>query len=164
MKTDIPTIADRCFRLSVRHDTWQSLGFRRRPARIGIFRLTKPRWKIAFENRVCREMLTIFSAAHIEAFRTDRENLLRQLVRFYWDDRSGSVSPMFQSKDACLNAIQQYVAAPITKWPDIFVERINLVSVPESKLKQLILGRCGMFVCGVGETILSFRRNLDLTI
>jgi hypothetical protein len=141
MDDHVAWVADNCFRLSLDDTSWLWLGFKRRPRRNLLARLTKPAWKRELETRIVREFALIFGAAHAVALKSRDKDLLQRLTNFYWGDGNDYMSKMFESKEACSIAMREYVAAFPEGSAIIFASRIQVQSVPSRRLREtLILG------------------------
>jgi hypothetical protein len=159
MSDDVARIADNCFRLSLAHASWQALGFRRRPRRGVIARLTTPAWRKALEHRVTRELALIFAAAHIVALA--RPSLIHPLVRFYWGDGEDAAGRLFGSKNSCLLTINDYVAAR-EDWSGILFDHLEVSQVPDDKLRARLLFGCPQLVMGIQTMMLFIRKDIDM--
>jgi len=148
MEDLVAQIADNCFRLVMADGSWEAIGFGRRPRRGLIWRFTTPAWKVALEDRVHRELLVIFSAAHVGAFGSTRDELLRSLVKFYWgvDGRFGQIFP---SAEACQKAINEYLGAPCAEWHKLLCDHLEVFTVPDKKLSARLLVGCVQFAMNV---------------
>ncbi|HYK80178.1 MAG TPA: hypothetical protein VEU95_11140, partial [Micropepsaceae bacterium] len=89
---------------------------------------------------VHRELLVIFSAAHVTAFESTGDELLHRLVEFYWgDDGFGHIFP---SADACRKAINEYVGTPFANWHKLLLDHLEVSAVPDKKLRARLLVGC----------------------
>ena len=157
-------IADNCLRLSLNHASWQGLGFKRRPRRGLMHQLITPHWKRSLERKTVRELLVIFTAAHVVAVDPEADLLLRDVVDFYWGDGVHSATGLgFPSKEACLLAIQTYTTTPSSDWHKLLIEHIDVFGLPDKKQKMLLLARCVQFTMSVQTMMLYLRLDLDMT-
>lgn len=142
----VAQIANNCFRLASSDGAWQAIGFNRRPRHGLIWRLTTPAWKIALEGRIHREFLLVISAAHLVAFDSKSE-ILHQLVNFYWGDDGGRFGRLFNfpSKASCGRAIDDYAKTPFASWSNLLLDHLEVLAVPDAKLRARLLLGCVEF-------------------
>ncbi|MGH6679446.1 MAG: hypothetical protein ACREDL_11095, partial [Bradyrhizobium sp.] len=143
MEAEVAQIADNCFRLSLSDGAWRALGFNRRPRHGLMWRVVTPTWKAALEQRVHRELLVIFSAAHLTSFDATRDVLLSRLVDFYWGN--GDLGRVFPSAEACLEAIKTYLGPSTVPWHQLLMDRLEIFAVPNSRLRNRLLVGCVNF-------------------
>jgi len=166
MTSDIDTIAakiaENSLGLAMNGSPRGAIGFGIRPSHGVFWRLTAPRWKRDLDQRIQREILVIITSAHIVAFSSFRDTLLRRLVDLYWGDDGRLISRYF-SKLALSAAITEYVEMPSGEWPTPFVNHLGLSAIPDKEMRTRMLAKGVHFAIDVGKIILAIRSHgLDM--
>ena len=166
MTSDIETIADKIAEnslgLAMNGSHRSAIGFGIRPSHGVFWRLTAPRWKRDLDQRIQREILVIITSAHIVAFSSFRDTLLRRLVDLYWGEDGRLISRFF-SKLALSAAITEYVEMPSGEWPTPFVDHLGLSAIPDKELRARMLAKGVHFALDVANITLAIKRHgLDM--
>jgi hypothetical protein len=166
MTSDIDTIAtkiaENSLGLAMSGKPWNAIGFGTSPSHGVVWWLTTPRWKKDLDQRIQREILVIITSAHIVAFSSLRDALLRRLVELYWGDDGRLISRYF-SKLALSAAISEYVEMPSGEWPTPFVSHLELSVIPDKEMRTRVLAKGVYFAIDVANIILAIRNHgLDM--
>jgi hypothetical protein len=70
-------------------EPWQDIGFKRRPKYGAFFQRFRRPWRVALEDAIAREMLILFTGAHIAAGLARREQI-EELISIYVRGPDGS--------------------------------------------------------------------------
>jgi hypothetical protein len=142
MHTKSAVIARNSAALTSSDGPWEYLGYRRCPAMGVLWRIMTPRWKAALASRAFRELILLFSAAHIVACAKPSEDLIPELAEYYWRGVGGRLRSLIgiSTRENIGKAIEAYVETPSGNWHNLLWERLEGASLPERQQARLWAG------------------------
>jgi len=131
---------------ALRDEPWEDLGFGKRPRSGRFFQRFKPQWRVYLEDAALRELVSLFTAAHVHAQVLD-PRLIPAAVDLILYGENGSLQLWrtfgFTSRadgfHGLVAAIQAYATIPPGNWSVRLVEALDASSIPDTRLRANIL-------------------------
>ena len=161
MNDNVRLSAPRVLQWSISNDSWLNIGYGKRPKYGAIFRRFRPKWRVDIEDSILREMVSIFTAAHVLAGILEVNNL-DEIIDIYVDG-FGSATGLFHTfgflsrKDALTHfdeAIREYTEAEPSQWPEILTRRLKITRIPDRKLSAKLMVGSIRFAMGAQDMAL----------
>ena len=147
MKRDAATIADNAFTLAMQDGSWRGLGFQRRPPRSWHTQVLKPKWRRDYEHRAQVELLVLFAAAQIAGLGVERISVLYEVVEVFFGGEEDAFSRLiFQTREACVDALQSYVTRPAGEWLGILAKRLALDEIADKRMRRAVVVKSAFFM------------------
>jgi len=131
-----------------RDETWQDIGFPKRPKYGAFVQRFRAQWRVQLEKAILKQMIAVLTAAYVAAGALRRENLPEVLRLFV--DGAGSTYELWRSygytsrSEAIQHlgsAVNEYIASDPNEWADILIPQLDLSNVSDKKLNaNLFLG------------------------
>lgn len=138
----IAQIAVNCINTAISHTAWRDIGFARRPIVGSWFQRFRKPWKVALEKRAFREMLSLYSAAHVQAWDIP-DSSIHQIAGIYNGSSDASQSMGFSSQQEGVVALSDRIAAYSKSapgdWDKLLFEALKTMEVPDHKLRAKIM-------------------------
>ncbi len=167
MKESVLKVCHNCFGSCLRDEPWQDLGFPRRPKHGAVFQRFRTAWKVTLEKLILREMLALFTTAHVRAG-VIAENDLDDVVNVFANGW-GTVTDLFHTLDFSsageaahdLRAsVGAYVNADPGEWPRILIQRLGTTGLPDQRLSAGLIARSVIFTANVEAMVTVLRREV----
>lgn len=131
---------------ALRDEPWQDLGFGKRPSAGRFLQRFKPQWRVHLEDTALREMVSLFTAAHVHARVLD-PLLIPAAVDILLYGQNGSLQLWrtfgFTSRNegflGLVAAVQSYALNPPDSWSSRMVEALDAFNIPDARLRARIL-------------------------
>lgn len=146
MKSAIIKVAHDCLEMILQDGPWEDIGYHGRPKYGRLIQRFRPKWKVALELSILREMLAVFSAVHVAAGRLAHSDIA-SLVELYIDGSEGSLWQTFGfcSRDEARRELREsillYTETEATKWPYLLAQRLHAFGISDGRMAaRLLLG------------------------
>jgi hypothetical protein len=125
----------------LRDEPWQDLGFTKRPQYGAIVQRFRPLWRVRLEKTALKQMIEIFTAAHVHAGSLDEVDV-PNVVEIILDGPNGTqelwrsygYTSRTEAKDHFTRAIEDYVESESQGWASILGSALDVSSVPNEIL------------------------------
>ena len=125
----------------LRDEPWHDLGFPGRPRHGEIIQRFRPQWRVHLEKTALKQMIAVFTAAHVQAGALDPDDLA-SVVDILVDGPNGSqdlwrsygYTSRAEAESGLTQAIDSYVATDPQEWPTLLNAALDVSSVPDEKL------------------------------
>jgi hypothetical protein len=127
--------------LLLRDEPWQDIGFRRRPKYGALIQRLRPAWRVSLEKSITKEMLILFTAAHIAAGVVGRDQV-EGLVRIYVGGPDGTsdlwtslgYASRGEAEAHLRESVSCYLDAGIQEWLHLLPSRLQTLAIPDRAL------------------------------
>jgi hypothetical protein len=153
-RADVLKVVATCYRIVLGDEPWQDLGYQKRPKYGALIQLFRPRWKVAIEKNALREMLAMFTAAHILGNAASRNEVEEFANAYSVAGSDMGFKSRLEASGYFQGAIVKYLETPADAWPKLLFAGLNVNSAPEDVGARLLRGSCevarnaqGMIAC-----------------
>ena len=133
-----------CMSLVMADGLWRTVGFRKRPRHGSLFQRLRPHWRVAFEKAVLKELLILLTAQRLAGAQLSATDL-DAVLTIYVDGTGEPLWPVlgYPSREHGLQhlkgSIAEYLAAPLSDWPQRAIQRLAVDTVPDPQLRARLL-------------------------
>jgi hypothetical protein len=153
--------------LILRDEAWQDMGFKRRPKYGALLERFRPAWRVNLEDSVLREMLILFTVAHIAAGVVGKDQI-EDLIRIYVAGPDGNSDlwktfgyPSRTDAESHFRAaISKYLESGMQDWLQMLPSRLGTLEVPDRKLAGRLTVGAIEFAQNVQNMVLHLRSGL----
>ncbi|NLJ59986.1 MAG: hypothetical protein GX338_03455 [Firmicutes bacterium] len=156
MKDSIRQVAAECLQTILLDEPWQDFGFRRRPRYGARIQKLRSAWKVALEETLLQQMLSMLLAAYFMAGAIESHDL-QQIIDSYTCTNTLWSALGYRSQDEARRDLRRstnkYVDTPENGWSNVLLSRIDLDSVPKSSTAARLFMGCALFTLNVQRMI-----------
>lgn len=156
-------VAATCLRTALTNEPWQDLGFSKRPRYGAYFQRFRPKWRVTIENKVLKELVIVFTAAHVVAGAATPDDIT-EIVAFY-ASRADMVHSMgyMSQHDATQHmtvSIRQYLGSSPSQWHTLLFQRLDPASLPDKKMRARLVVGCVQFGRSLQNMVVILHRGI----
>jgi hypothetical protein len=137
----ITSVAHFALSTVLRDEPWHDLGFSGRPRHGQIVQRFRPQWRVHLEKTALKQMIAVFTAAHVHAGALDPDDL-SGVVDILVDGPNGSqdlwrtygYTSRAEAESSLTQAIDSYVASDPQGWPTLLNAALDVSSIPDERL------------------------------
>ena len=167
MKEALLKVCHTCLGSCLRDEPWQDLGYPRRPKHGAAFQRFRPAWKVALEKSILREMIALFTTAHVRAG-VIPENDIDDVVYIYANGW-GPVTDLFrtlgyssagEAAPHLRASVHAYVTAAPGDWPRVLVARLGATGLPDQRFAARLIAGSAIFALNVDKMVTVLRAKV----